>query len=154
MLTCSNIWAASTTRPKVEGPHFQGQKCKCIFEETVQKCLAIKNSDTWTDSSSRNNIWSSFSSTDLNIECCFSCFNCQTIEDQFLTCFFIGKENPFFLFSNFIWDNKRSLFEFFFTGKESNHLWATDPYRDNRRSIFDFFPYWKRIKLSLSYRPI
>ena len=94
-MTWSNIWRASTTRPKVEGPHFQGQKYKCIFEETVQKCLAIKDSDTWTDSSSRNNIWSSFSSTDLNIECCFSFFNCQTIEDQFLTWFFIGKDKPF-----------------------------------------------------------
>ena len=85
-----------------EGPQPQGQKLRGLifkvksvsasFKETVQKCLAIKNSDTWTDSSSRNNIWSSFSSTDLNIECCFSFFNCQTIEDQFLT--WLGKEKP------------------------------------------------------------
>ena len=85
-----------------EGPQPQGQKLRglifkvksvsAFFKETVQKCLAIKNSDTWTDSSSRNNIWSSFSSTDLNIECCFSFFNCQTIEDQFLT--WLGKEKP------------------------------------------------------------
>ena len=111
-----------------EGPHFQGQKWKCIFKVTAQKCLAIKNSDTWTDSSSRNNIWSSFSSTDLNIECCFSCFNCQTIEDQFLICFFLGKESPFFL-----------VFKFYMRQQKIN-VWI--------------FLYRQRIKSSVSYRPI